>query len=142
MGTKARLGVLCLMVMAVGLARLVEVEFRPAPVQLALTGPEAPGAEVAPPQPAAQAAPATPVAPQSIPVQAATPQSPAAPSATPTPEPAGQTYTVQSGDTLGTISLKVYGTSHAWERIYEANRDRIPNPRKMRQGIVLRIPPK
>jgi len=50
-------------------------------------------------------------------------------------------YTVKKGDTLGEISSKVYGTSKAWHRIYEANRDSLKDPNHLKPGQVLRIPP-
>ena len=52
------------------------------------------------------------------------------------------TYTVKKGDTLGTISAhpEIYGTSRSWKRIYEANKDALKNPNKLKVGQVLRIP--
>lgn len=64
----------------------------------------------------------------------------AAPSENPAPAPE-QTYVVQSGDTLSTIAKKVYGKSALWERLFEANRDRLSDPAKVRPGMTLRIPP-
>jgi nucleoid-associated protein YgaU len=49
-------------------------------------------------------------------------------------------YTVQSGDVPGKISQKVYGTAKLWEGILEAND--ISDPRELRVGQKLRIPPK
>jgi len=59
----------------------------------------------------------------------------AAPSA-----PTHTDYTVQKGDTLGKISMKIYGTSRKWKEIFEANRDRLQNPDRLKVGQVLRIP--
>jgi len=50
------------------------------------------------------------------------------------------TYTVQSGDVAGNISMKVYGTSKLWPLILDANG--IADPKELRAGQVLRIPPK
>ncbi len=53
----------------------------------------------------------------------------------------GGTYTVGSGDVLGAISQKVYGTATKWRTIYDANRDVIgADPNKLKPGMVLRIP--
>lgn len=53
----------------------------------------------------------------------------------------GGTYTVGSGDVLGTISQKVYGTASKWRKIYDANRDVIGgDPNQLKPGTVLRIP--
>ncbi len=52
----------------------------------------------------------------------------------------GSTYTVQSGDVLGTISETVYGTSKSWRKIFDANRDVLANPNSLTVGTRLRIP--
>ncbi len=58
------------------------------------------------------------------------------------PKPADFTsYTVQRGDTLGKISTDVYGTSRGWQQIYEANRDLLSDPNRLKPGQTLRIPP-
>lgn len=54
------------------------------------------------------------------------------------PPVAAQTYVVQSGDSLSTISQKVYGTSKDWKRIADANG--ISDPRTIRVGQELVIP--
>lgn len=52
--------------------------------------------------------------------------------------PAGSsTYTVQSGDSLSKIGSK-YGVS--WQKIYEANRDKLDDPDKIFPGQDLTIP--
>lgn len=53
------------------------------------------------------------------------------------PEAAENTYTVQSGDSLSKIGSK-YGVS--WQKIYEANRDKLDNPDKIYPGQDLTIP--
>lgn len=49
----------------------------------------------------------------------------------------GSTYTVQSGDTLSKI-----GSNHgvSWQKIFEANRDILNDPDKIRPGQELKIP--
>lgn len=49
-------------------------------------------------------------------------------------------YTVQKGDTLQKISKKFYGTTKKWNKIYEANKDTLKAPDKIRVGQVLNIP--
>lgn len=49
------------------------------------------------------------------------------------------TYPVQSGDTLGLISRKLYGTSKRWTTLYELNRDQLPTPGSLQVGQELRI---
>lgn len=56
------------------------------------------------------------------------------------PAAAGQQYTVQPNDTLQKISRKFYGTMHKWARIYEANKDSLKAPDKIKPGQVLKIP--
>jgi nucleoid-associated protein YgaU len=55
----------------------------------------------------------------------------------------GQTYTVQPGDNLSSISARFYGDASetAWRQIFEANRDTLPAPERLSTGMVLRIPP-
>lgn len=56
------------------------------------------------------------------------------------PESVPQNYTVQSGDTLSTISTRFYGTPSRWIDIYQANRDRLSSENALRVGQELRIP--
>jgi len=49
-------------------------------------------------------------------------------------------YEVVSGDSLSTISTKVYGTGSRWMQIYDANRDLLEDPHALKIGQVLRIP--
>ncbi|MBA2494334.1 MAG: LysM peptidoglycan-binding domain-containing protein [Acidobacteria bacterium] len=49
----------------------------------------------------------------------------------------GSTYTVQSGDTLSKIGQR-YGVG--WQKIYEANRDKLDDPDKIQPGQELTIP--
>ena len=50
------------------------------------------------------------------------------------------TYRVRSGDTLSGIAKKFYRDGRLFERIYEANKDVIPNPNKLPLGAKIRIP--
>ena len=49
----------------------------------------------------------------------------------------GSTYTVQSGDSLSKIGSQ-YGVS--WQKIFEANRDKLDDADKIRPGQELTIP--
>jgi LysM repeat protein len=55
-------------------------------------------------------------------------------------ETAKQTYVVQRGDTLASISRKFYKTSTRWKQILDANRNVIDNPKKLAAGQTLVIP--
>lgn len=72
-----------------------------------------------------------------------TPQQPSAPQPAVRPsEPQSvpRSYTVQSGDSLSSISRTVYGTSSRWIDIYQANRDRLSSENALKVGQELRIP--
>ena len=49
-------------------------------------------------------------------------------------------YTVVKNDTLQKISLKFYGTTKKWQKIYEANTTVLRTPDKVYPGQVLNIP--
>jgi hypothetical protein len=51
-----------------------------------------------------------------------------------------RTYTVQSGDSLSKISKQFYGNANDYMKIYEANRDKLNDPDKIRPGQELVIP--
>ena len=51
-----------------------------------------------------------------------------------------QTYTVASGDNLSKIAKHFYGKASAWPKIFEANRDQLDDPDRIKPGQVLRIP--
>jgi nucleoid-associated protein YgaU len=63
---------------------------------------------------------------------------PAAPADDAPPEP--KTYTVVAGDTLSKIAQHQYGSANQWHKIYEANKDTIPNPDLIHPGQTLVIP--
>jgi len=99
------------------------------------TPPPAQNSGAAPAPSPARPALASPIASPSPALAAATP--------TATTEAAGDTYEVQSGDTLGTISQQFYGDPTQWRRIYDANKDAIgSDPDKLKLGTKLTIPPK
>ncbi len=49
----------------------------------------------------------------------------------------GEKYLIQSGDTLGKISNKVYGKSSEWRKIWDNNRELIRDPNKIYAGFYL-----
>ena len=51
-----------------------------------------------------------------------------------------RTYTVKSGDTLSKIAKEFYGDANAYNRIFDANRDKLTDPNKVSVGQVLNIP--
>ena len=53
---------------------------------------------------------------------------------------AGQTYVVQSGDTLFSISRKFYKSPKHWKEILEANKKNIRDPKDLTIGQTLVIP--
>jgi LysM repeat protein len=52
----------------------------------------------------------------------------------------GQTYTVQSGDTLSKIAKQFYGNANEYMKIFNANRDKLSDPDKIQPGQQLVIP--
>jgi nucleoid-associated protein YgaU len=52
----------------------------------------------------------------------------------------GSTYTVKSGDTLSAIAKQHLGDANAYMKIFEANRDQLSDPDKIKPGQVLKIP--
>ena len=61
--------------------------------------------------------------------------SPGAPAAA-----AGKTYTVKSGDTLSGIAKAQLGNAGDYMKIFEANKDQLSDPDKIKPGQVLKIP--
>jgi len=51
-----------------------------------------------------------------------------------------QTYTVQEGDTLASISRRFYKTSARWRDIRDANEKKIDDPDNLKAGQKLKIP--
>ena len=56
------------------------------------------------------------------------------------PEEKAEFYEIVSGDTLGGISKKFYGSAGKYMKIFEANRDIISDPNKIYPGQKIRIP--
>jgi nucleoid-associated protein YgaU len=50
------------------------------------------------------------------------------------------TYTVKPGDTLSKISKEHLGDANAYMEIFNANRDQLSDPDKIKPGQVLKIP--
>ncbi len=57
-----------------------------------------------------------------------------------TPAAAARTYTVKPGDTLSGIAKEHLGNANAYMKIFEANRDQLSDPDKIKPGQVLKIP--
>ena len=51
-----------------------------------------------------------------------------------------ETYTVKSGDTLSKIAKEHLGDANAYMKIFEANKDQLSDPDKIKPGQVLKIP--
>jgi nucleoid-associated protein YgaU len=68
-----------------------------------------------------------------------TPNRSAAPQQTSSPA-AMTTYTVQAGDTLSAIAKKFLGNANDYMEIFNANRDQLTDPDKIKPGQVLKIP--
>ena len=51
-----------------------------------------------------------------------------------------ESYTVKPGDTLSAIAKRLLGDANAYHAIFEANRDQLSDPDKIKPGQVLRIP--
>jgi nucleoid-associated protein YgaU len=52
----------------------------------------------------------------------------------------GGSYTVQSGDSLSKIAKRFYGDANLYPKIFEANRDQLSDPDKIRVGQSLKLP--
>jgi nucleoid-associated protein YgaU len=63
------------------------------------------------------------------------------PATAPAPAADGpRTYQVASGDTLAKISKQFYGTSTHWQKILEANHDKLRDDKSLQVGMELTIP--
>ena len=51
-----------------------------------------------------------------------------------------QTYTVKAGDTLSKIAKEHLGDANAYMKIFNANKDQLQDPDKIRPGQVLKMP--
>ena len=53
---------------------------------------------------------------------------------------AAQTYTVKPGDTLSKIAKEHLGDANAYMKIFNANKDQLQDPDKIKPGQVLKMP--
>ena len=53
----------------------------------------------------------------------------------------GERYMIKHGDTLGTISKDVYGSTRKWKKLWENNRQLIKDPNKIYAGFYLYYQP-
>ena len=53
---------------------------------------------------------------------------------------AARTYTVKAGDTLGKIAKETLGDAGAYMQIFNANKDQLTDPDKIKPGQVLKLP--
>lgn len=53
---------------------------------------------------------------------------------------AGNTYTVQAGDNLTRIAKQFLGDGERWDELLHANADQLDTPKKLRVGMVLKLP--
>jgi nucleoid-associated protein YgaU len=51
-----------------------------------------------------------------------------------------RTYTVKAGDTLSGIAKEYFGNPNEYNKIFNANRDQLNDPDKIKPGQVLKIP--
>jgi LysM repeat protein len=51
-----------------------------------------------------------------------------------------RTYTVKPGDTLSKIAQEFYGQANEYNKIFEANRDKLSDPNRIQPGQQLTIP--
>ena len=49
-------------------------------------------------------------------------------------------HEVLSGDNLHLLAGYYYGDARQWERIWQANRDQVPDPNQIGRGALLRVP--
>ena len=49
-------------------------------------------------------------------------------------------HEVLAGDNLHLLAGYYYGDARQWERIWQANRDQVPDPNQIGRGALLRVP--
>jgi nucleoid-associated protein YgaU len=54
--------------------------------------------------------------------------------------PAPRDYTIRSGDSLSKIAKQFYGDAGQWQKIYQANKDKIKDPDLIHPGQKIIIP--
>jgi nucleoid-associated protein YgaU len=52
----------------------------------------------------------------------------------------GRTYTVKAGDTLSKIAKEHLGDANSYMKIFDANKDQLSDPDKIKPGQILKIP--
>ena len=57
-----------------------------------------------------------------------------------TKPPASQTYTVKPGDSLSKIAKEHLGNGNLYMEIFNANKDVLTDPDKLKPGMVLKLP--
>lgn len=62
------------------------------------------------------------------------------PKESPRVEVAKKTYKVKAGDTLSSIAKALLGDSNKWKVIYTANKEKLPHPDTLIEGMELSIP--
>lgn len=76
----------------------------------------------------------------------AKPAAPTPPNQTSTPinkepvAPQQEIYEVKQGDSLSKLALQYYGDMKQWPKIFEANKNQISDPNKIKVGLKLIIP--
>ena len=56
------------------------------------------------------------------------------------PSASARSYTVQAGDSLSKIAKQFYGDANKYMKIFEANKDKLSDPDKIKPGMDLVIP--
>lgn len=73
-------------------------------------------------------------------IQAPAAAAAAAAAASSTSTIAARTYEVKPGDSLSKISKEFYGNANQYMKIFEANKDQLSDPDKIKPGMKLSIP--
>ncbi len=56
------------------------------------------------------------------------------------PASTARDYTIKSGDSLSKIAREFYGNAGDWQKIYQANKDKIKDPDMIHPGQKIIIP--
>lgn len=56
------------------------------------------------------------------------------------PQAAVRTHTVKKGETLSHIARHYYGKASEYRKIFDANRNQLSDPDRIREGMTLKIP--